>query len=669
MKRILVLASSAALVLSGCNKVDRLKDGPLPTASTVSFSTYLGGTTKGLEKTDFKMGDQFFTFGVKTGDADFNVQTPAFTQYVFTGAAPLEHGLTVTHMGLDGTTPIWEYNEVAPWDDQKATFFAVSPVPQGAKNYGITLKPIADNVIPAIDFKVVGGYAAGAIGSDILAASEKIKEQPDLMWTYSPNNVKTGGVIQMPFQHALSQLSFSVKAYHTAGILRINSITLKKVMTKGTLALAHDESKKGTVDYLGGWNVATEPMEFAVNLLTEKVAAIDRFVPTADVTEPVQITITDADEALMMIPQVLTGIGLEVKYSYSADGEQWQNYESGTNLDYELSKLSSYWNPNMRYNYCLNINPGKAIGFQADIEAWDPVNNTVDMEYRTFDAKATPHALTVADGSQAEFELKTGDKVSVEYIYNPVVNNAQEWMTYLSDAAGASALTLTAANAVTVTDANAGKWKLLVEKNFYPNVRKAVVTINRAPYKKMINGNEVLFSAGVAKYIITQAAGAALTPTTVLYGNQNATVLNSLNGYTTVSYPNAWGTTAYASSSAACAATGERPFVRFRVARSRSAITAISGPNVLAACANYSEEGMPAGKWRLPRLSEMVVMFNNRIAISQVLTEPLAVSTAHWSATLGTGTLFWWLDFTTGAVNTTSNAGANMSFIRCVAEE
>ncbi|MEG2727557.1 MAG: hypothetical protein RSA26_00635, partial [Mucinivorans sp.] len=157
-------------------------------------------------------------------------------------------------------------------------------------------------------------------------------------------------------------------------------------------------------------------------------------------------------------------------------------------------------------------NPGKAIGFNADIEAWDPVNNTVDMEYRTFDAKATPHALTVADGSDAQFELKTGDKVSVEYIYTPAVTGGQEWMTYLGEAAGATAKTLTAANAVTVTDADAGKWKLLVEKNFYPNVRKAVVTINRAPYKKTINGKEVLFSAGVAKYIITQAAGEAFTP-------------------------------------------------------------------------------------------------------------------------------------------------------------
>ncbi|MEG0602619.1 MAG: fimbrillin family protein [Mucinivorans sp.] len=677
MKRILVLASSAALVLSGCNKVDRLKDGPLPAASTVSFSTYLGGTTKGQQKTDFKMGDQFFTFGVKTGDADFDVKNPAFTQYVFTGASPLDHGLTVTHMGLDGTTPIWEYNEVAPWDNQKATFFAVSPVPQGAQTYGVTLRPIANNVIPAIDFKVVGGYAVGATSSDVLAASEKIKEQADLMWSYSPNNVKTGGVIQMPFHHALSQLSFSVKAYHTAGILRVNSITLKKVMTKGALSLAHDESKKGAVDYLGGWNAATEPMEFAVNLLTEKVAAIDRFIPTVDLTEPVKINITDADEALMMIPQVLTGIGLEVKYSYSIDGEQWQNYESGTALDYELSKLSSHWNPNMRYNYCLNINPGKAIGFNADIEAWDPVNNTVDMEYRTFDAKATPHALTVADGSDAQFELKTGDKVSVEYIYTPAVTGGQEWMTYLGEAAGATAKTLTAANAVTVTDADAGKWKLLVEKNFYPNVRKAVVTINRAPYKKTINGKEVLFSAGVAKYIITQAAGAALTPATVFYGGQNGTVLTGLNGYTTVSYPNAWGTTAHAGITSACAANGERPFIRLRVSQARTSpdgaegSVGSNGSKALETCATYFEEGMPAGKWRLPRLSEMKLLFNNQNTINRGIREPLnTMNNFTWCATLNNGpsTVFLY-NLYTDVANTVSNTTTSTYYVRCVAEE
>lgn len=662
MKKILVLASSAALVLSGCNRVDRLKDGPSPDESRVSFSTYLG--TKGLEKTDFKMGDQFFTYGVKT-DADFNVKTPAFTEYVFTGSAPLNHGLTVTHMGLDGVNPIWEYNEVAPWDNKKATFFAVSPVPQGTVTHGVTLNAIANNAIPKVNFEVVGGYTAGAAKADILAASEKIKEQADLMWAYSPDNIKTGGVIQMQFRHALSQLSFSVKAYHTTGLLRVNSVTLKKVMTKGTLALAHDQANKGAVNYLGGWNAASAPLDFAVNLLTEKVGAIDPFVATPGDTEPAKINITDNDEALMMIPQVLTGIGLEVRYSYSLDGKEWINYESGTALDYELAKLSSHWNPNKRYNYCLNINPGKAITFNAAIDEWDPLNSQLDMEYRTFDAKATPHELTVADGTHAKFDIKQGDKVSVAYIYNPVVPDGEEWLNYTTGASGAVATQLKAATAVTASAANAGNWKLSVVKNLYPNVRKAVVTVDRAPFKKMVNGQEISFSAGVAKYVVTQVAGPALAPTSVMYGvGPNGAILTGLNGYTTTSYPNALGTTAYTTGNDAFA--GEYPYIRFRVAK-QIPTSSTSLTSAISACAAYSEEGMPAGKWRMPRMAELFLIYRNQAAIDLQLTDKLNTHN-YWSTTLtATANNYY--------IVSMSNGGAFQSlisssyFVRCVAEE
>lgn len=663
MKRILVLVLSAALVLSGCNKIDHLAGDPSLTPSAVSFSTYLG--TKGLEKTTFKMGDQFFTYGVKTGNDNFNIATPAFTEYVFTGKEPLLNGLTVTHMGSDGDQDLWEYDEVAPWDNQKATFFAVSPVPQGEVTHGITLKPIADNAIPAIDFNVVGGYAADATQAQILAASEKIKDQADLMWAYSPDNVKTGGSIQMSFQHALSQLSFAVKAYHTSGFLRINSITLKNVKTKGTLALAHTDAQKGAMDYLGGWSTATIPMDFAVNLLTENVGALSPFKTEVGL-EPIQIPITDNDEALMMIPQVMTGITLEVKYSHSDDGINWTNYKDGESLDYEFSKLSSHWNPNKRYNYCLNINPGMAIVFKSSIEEWDPINSQLDMEYRTFDAKATPHLLTVAGGTEAPFPMGIDDKISVEYIYDAAVVKGHEWITYTTSATGATAKLLSKATPVTVADA--GDWKLGVEKNFYPFVRKAVVTVNRAPFKKTINGVDKLFSGGVAKFIVTQDAGEALAPTSVLYGGQNATVLTNFTGFTTTSYPNAIGTTAYPTTDAAILGVdGEPPYGRFRVAKSAPAGAAALA-NIFTTCADYSEEGMLVGRWRLPRAAEMRLIHLNRATIDKVLTVPLPTTSYFWSSTSNTtaGSL---IVVQASAGGGFSNGSTGSYFIRCIAEE
>lgn len=493
MKRILVLASIAAITLSSCNKTEKIKGGAESDNPTISFETYLGGQTKGLSKDAFRMGDQFSTFGVKTAVA-FDVTAPAFTQYVFGNAT---NSVVVTHFGLDGGgNAIWNYDELTPWDENRATFFAYSPVPQGAKTFGVSNPTISDGTIPTIDYQVVGGYDPVIVDlSDptVATARELIKTQPDLLRAFSPNNTRLSGAIELEFRHTLSQIRFSARGHHNTGLLRINSVTLKSVNTSATLALANDPAQEGSFDYLGGWGAATNPQNFAVNLQTDAVSAIPA---TAVGNDPVLWPITDDDESLMLIPQVLTGIGLEVRYSYSRDGIEWIDYESGTALDYVLSTLSSHWNPNKRYNYILSINPGKAITFTSTIDPWEPIAGTSDLEYRTFESVATAGAVLRADGTTEEFDLREGDIVTGTY------DTGADWLS-ARDALAAS--TVVNGTPMTITAANAGKWTFNLLANATGNARTVTIVVQRAPYDKTLaDGSNVKVTSGVAKYVVRQ---------------------------------------------------------------------------------------------------------------------------------------------------------------------
>lgn len=500
MKRILVLATVAGLTLS-CNKTEEIQGNVSPNTKHVSFETYLG-RTRGVSKDDFKMGDQFCTFGVKTGGAVFDVKTPAFTAYVFNNASK---SAAVSHMGVNAASGqvVWTYGDPTPWDEQNATFFAYSPVAQGAQTFGITNPTIADNTIPTIDFQVTGGYdpaITDLLDPDVWAASSLIKDQTDLMWAFSPNNSKSTGTINLDFGHALSQVRFSVRGFHDKGLLRINSVTLKKVMTKGTLRLAHDQSataspKPGDLNYLGGWNTASDAKNFAVNLQTEIVSAIPAMATGQ--TVPTTWGITDQDESLMMIPQTLTGLELEVRYSYSSDGVEWTDYVSGSAMDFVLSTLSSHWNPNKRYNYILNIYPGKAIKFTATIERWEPYGGDADLEYREFNVSSATGSISVmGDGTSESFDMKQGDQITATYA------DGTGWLS----GADAAAVESTLGSPIIISASNAGKWVFKATSNSSGALRKATIVIERAPYDKLLpDGSTIKVKGGKSKYQITQS--------------------------------------------------------------------------------------------------------------------------------------------------------------------
>lgn len=404
MRKFLVFAASIAAMV-GCTK--QFVDTPdtVGGSSEVGFDTYVANPTKGVAKSGFVMGDQFFVYGGRTGTENFNVAAPSFTEWVFDVANFPKLGATVSNYGNN----VWRYSPVATWDDQKVTFFGFSPVPTATETYGITMaNPANLTTIPEIEFAVKGGYAVGATADDIAASRLLTKEQVDLLWVATPDQSKGTPTVAMMFKHALTRLNFSVRSQAPAGtVIRINEITLKNAVVNGKLALAHDETSKGNLDYIGGWKAAATPEKknFAINLINSEASLIkDNAVHN----------ITDDDEALMMIPQSLTGLEIEFKYAYSADnGVTWENYETGAATTVKLDQgTNTHWNPNKQIRYILNVVPGETIGFTADVEAWGAEDN---IEFISKGVSQLAQDIT-------KMNLKANDEISVI--------TGGDWITY-----------------------------------------------------------------------------------------------------------------------------------------------------------------------------------------------------------------------------------------------
>lgn len=451
MKRFLVFAAAAATMFSSCTKQYVDEVGQTGGSTTVGFNTHVAASVKGVAKTGFVMGDQFFVYGGKTGAANFVIETPNNGEWAYTGPNFPKLGATVSNYGDD----VWRYDNPVPWNGSKITFFAFSPVPDpkaDGEQYGIEMPEPAVNTIPTIDFEVKGGYpASDAITSESAnKARAENKKQVDLLWAFAADKSSVDRSVALDFNHALTQINFSIKSKAPVGhMIRINTIAVKNVATTATLALAHNENadpKPGSLAYLGGWTAHAGVKSFPVNL-KNSVAALIKDNGTH--------AINDGDEALMMIPQSLQNVELEVCYAYSADGIAWEEYKNGVAVTVKLGEFNTHthWNPNKAIRYVINITPGDVISFTAKVEDWGQQG-----EIEIIHANPGQNATMLQD-----IPVQAGDSISVR-------NGG--WITY-SDGNEVKLLTTTPV----VAPANC---KFAVLANIIPAIREDQIIVQKA---------------------------------------------------------------------------------------------------------------------------------------------------------------------------------------------
>ena len=323
MKKFIILAASAALVLGACskNEVTTLED-QVP----VTFGTYLG-KTKAVSATTF--GDMTLTtlqgsangFGVFGYYADNSNKGTTNDVASADDPAKFTPNFMYNQQVEYKTSSAWKYSPIKYWPNEynataaktdqgidKLSFTAYAPHVATVGDEGITA--FSTNTAtgsPTITFKVP---TSGAEQIDLLYAT-------NFASTINLTKGKISDAVAFEFAHALSQLSFKVQAVvdevspntgtlDAATKITLNSITLKagSIKESGKLKLTDgswSDTAAGTSDHAYteiGQNVTTTLTEVTKGGSAISLYAVPGTIASGNLKIEVVYTVVTTDSAL-----------------------------------------------------------------------------------------------------------------------------------------------------------------------------------------------------------------------------------------------------------------------------------------------------------------------------------------------------------------------------------
>lgn len=213
---------------------------------------------------------------------------------------------------------------------------------------------------------------------------------------------------------------------------------------------------------------------------------------------------------------------------------------------------------------------------------------------------------------------------------------------------------------VTVTTEKGGDMVMTVPARSYPEGVSTKVWLKLSAFGFMA---EATIADWAAPEDLGIASTAACVP--VYYGNsaQNGGVTTGLSGSTTVSY-DSYTTASNGSyqTSEALALANEKPFYELEVAMDKEG-TLNKWQDAWQVCKDKLTDG---GGWRLPRCSELKLIYNN---LSSLNTEYgfYPIAGAYWSGTEASADKVYSLNFDNGTSSQVAKSGVSFQ-VRCVRE-
>ena len=418
MKKSMIFAAVAAVVLSSCAKVDNYK---VSAPEAISFGVYAGNSvnTKAVSGTDFgtvttaslkaAASNGFGVFAYYTDTNDYD-QTNDATKV----KANFMYNQQVTY-----STGAWSYNPVKYWpnehgasavstDTDKLTFLAYAPFVANndiANDKGVS---ITDKTGSAAADEGIIAMTANNVAADatltfkVPASSE---EQIDLLYgvmkaTYTDvegatigvankplenlTKQKTDGKVEILFKHSLAKIAIDIKEVVDAVDPTTNvnpasdgtKVVVKSLKLKGT-----DIGTQGELNlYTAAWNVTTTAAEFTVAPLPAAIsvdAAPTAYPSIAGVDEDG----LDKTIDIMLIPATTSKIsGVEIVYYVCTEDSQ---LDGGVSVvEDKISK--DFTTPlaiAMGKQYNLNVLLGlTSVDLTATVEDWtDESTTNVDL--------------------------------------------------------------------------------------------------------------------------------------------------------------------------------------------------------------------------------------------------------------------------------------------------
>ena len=333
--KVIFFAGAAVLALAACSKNEVVETND----HAIGFSNYAPKVVDSradatlVNGTELVSEQKFVVYGYNQKAADFSTSlNPTFMSGV---EVTYNGGNTLATAGSNTYSPTryWPKDE----DHNKLAFYAYYPV--------------STYVVPTVTAGL-GSYAVTvdtdpSKNVDFLVA-DLVKDQ-----AYSKTN-KTGAVM-LNFRHQLAKVQFLVNTNVTDENTKVtlNSLTVKKVKTTGTLTPAYE------TDFSTAWSRQATPTDFPV-------------YSTAMVLGSAAVTNDDA-HTYLMVPQTLEDdVVATVVYTYQtgADEAVKNTVEVKLNTIVSNNAAITSWEKNnyIVYTFTIGLQP---IKFAATVSAWD----------------------------------------------------------------------------------------------------------------------------------------------------------------------------------------------------------------------------------------------------------------------------------------------------------
>ena len=325
-------------------------------------------TTEDLKKTDFNV----FAYKNNNGaDGD-----------IFMGDNGHDHGLKGVTIKYKNNQ--WDYDNPADlhyWPkDGSLNFYAVSPASIGGTTiYSWDIQKETKTITYSCfdEYNRTDG-----------------KANPDVMYAIAKNQTQStkAGMVNLNFQHILSQVVFQAKTVNSDMEVDIKDIKIKNFRVGGTFTIPTDGSSPSQSNWALGdvWKLT------AFTVITKSDA------------DPIKITGTEATDIssktpMLFVPQPLTGWDVaQHKTTDDADtnGESYliinckikqkNDYLHGKETQYEdlFVPFGTSWEPGKRYIYTLIFGGGydkdghsilQPINFEAEVDTWKNADETIDV--------------------------------------------------------------------------------------------------------------------------------------------------------------------------------------------------------------------------------------------------------------------------------------------------
>ena len=411
MKKSLIFAATAAVVLSACAKVDTYK---VSEQEAVSFGVYAGkaAATKAVSGTDYgtvttaslqaAASNGFGVFGYYTDAANYASNTKANFMY----------NQQVTYSGS-----AWTYNPVKYWPNEhgasaistevdKLTFLAYAPFVANkdiANDKGVSITDKAGTA--AADEGIIAMTANNVAGDAVLTfkVPASAEEQIDLLYgTLGAKSVnvdgveegtvggaienltkeKTNGKINILFKHALAKIAIDIKdvvdaiAPTTSVLGADTKVVVEKLTVKGTIGT---DGKLNL--YTGAWSDTASGASFDVTPLPTDIYSGDTAPTAYPSVAGIDEDGLDKTIDLMVVPATGAKItGVEITYYICTEDSQLDGGVSivknviskdlGTAITIEKGK-----------QYGLNVLLGlTSIKLDATVKDWDDSAADTDVD-------------------------------------------------------------------------------------------------------------------------------------------------------------------------------------------------------------------------------------------------------------------------------------------------